>query len=138
MWRIIRGLLEDRRRTMTRRLAGPALAVLVAMVFVLIAIVALSAALFLWLTPVLGAVQAALVLAVAAVALAGIALLPVALKRHPPPEPAAQPAGVDFAALLPLVSSILKLRPLLLGALLVALFATLTSKPTDSGDIPED
>jgi hypothetical protein len=138
MWRIIRGLLEDRRRTMTRRLAGPALAVVVAMVFVLIAIVALSAALFLWLTPVLGAVQAALVLAVAAVALAGIALLPVALKRHPPPEPAAQPAGVDFAALLPLVSSILKLRPLLLGALLVALFATLTSKPTDSGDIPED
>jgi hypothetical protein len=138
MWRIIRGLLEDRRRTMTRRLAGPALAVVVAMVFVLIAIVALSAALFLWLTPVLGAVQAALVLAVAAVALAGIALLPVALKRHPPPEPAAQSAGVDFAALLPLVSSILKLRPLLLGALLVALFATLTSKPTDSGDIPED
>src|SRR5450631_3767091 len=108
MWRIIRGLLEDRRRTMTRRLAGPALAVVVAMVFVLIAIVALSAALFLWLTPVLGAVQAALVLAVAAVALAGIALLPVALKRHPPPEPTAQPAGVDFAALLPLISSILK------------------------------
>jgi uncharacterized membrane protein YedE/YeeE len=140
MWRIFLRPIEARARAMTQRIAMSTLSILIATVLLVIALLALSAALFLWLTPVLGAIESALLVAAAALVLAAIALLPVFLKRRPMPQPAAQPAsqaGVDIATLLPLVTSILKLRPLLLGALLVALFATLTSKPTDSGENPD-
>jgi uncharacterized membrane protein YedE/YeeE len=137
MWRTLTGLVEAPIRAMAQQIAIPALSILIAAVLFLIALLALLSALFLWLSPIVGAIFSALLVAATALILAGIALLPVLLRRRPAPKQQAAPAFVDLATLLPLVPNLVKLRPLLVGALLVALFVTLTAKPADGDKDPE-
>jgi hypothetical protein len=80
----------------------------------------------------LGSIGSALAVAAAALLLATLALLPFLPNRRNAPKPAPTPvAGVDLATVLPLISNMVKSRPMVLGALLVALVVVLTAKPDD-------
>jgi Na+-driven multidrug efflux pump len=132
MWRLLMGVIEARAQALTQRLAVPTLLILIASSLLMIAICALFIALFLYLVPMLGPIGSALGVAAAALVMGALALLPLRRSRRPPPAPsAAAPTGVDFASLLPLISNIVKTRPLVFGALLVALVLALTSKSND-------
>jgi hypothetical protein len=132
MGRILIGLIGSRARALAQRIAIPTLSILIAASFFLIALCALCIAFFLYLTPMLGPIGSALGVAAVTLILGALALLPLRRRRRAPPPPAAAaPTGVDFATLLPLISKMVKLRPLVLGALLVAIAVTLTSRSDD-------
>jgi hypothetical protein len=132
MWRILMGVIESRARALAQRIAVPTFSILFAASFFTIALCALFIAFFLYLTPILGQIGSALGVAAVTLILGALALLPLRRRRRAPPPPAAAaPIGVDFATLLPLISNMVKLRPLVLGALLVAIVVTLTSKSDD-------
>ena len=128
MWRALLELLDASTRAVFRRVTAPALSIFLAAILVLVALLALSAATYLSLAPIVGPIGSALAVAAGALVLAVIALLPLLMRRHPPaPPPSANP--VDVATILPLLLDVVKTRPLLIGALVIALVATLTSKP---------
>lgn len=78
------GLAGDQARMMARHIAAPAISALVGTFFVLLAVAALFAALFLWLEQTHGPVVAALSVSLVAFALGLVALLPLLLRRRRP------------------------------------------------------
>jgi hypothetical protein len=128
MWRALFGLLDPPARAVSRRLTIRALLLVAAAVLVWIALFALSAAAYLALAPIVGAIGAALAVAASAFVLAAIALLPVLIRRHPPPPPA-KSDPIDVATILPILQKGVQTRPLLISAIVLALVAALTSKP---------
>jgi len=122
------GLAGDQARMMARHIAAPAISALVGTFFVLLAVAALFAALFLWLEQTHGPVVAALSVSLVAFALGLVALLPLLLRRRRPIPPPAS-AMFDLASTtVPKMASLLGPRQIAIGAVVLALVFSLTSR----------
>ena len=110
---------QEKAQTAVKRVAIPAAFGLVAVLFFVIVVVALFAALFYWLTSLYGPITGALVVAAVALVLGLIALLPLAVRRRPAPPPPA-PNPPQFASLLAQTAPALALKRPLLSAFLLA------------------
>jgi hypothetical protein len=112
---------QQKAQTAAKRIAVPAAFGLVAAVLFLFVVIALFAALFLWLTSLYGPITAALVVAAVALVLGLMALLPLVVGRGPaPPPPAPNPTTPQFASLLAQTAPALALKRPLLSAFLLA------------------
>ena len=110
---------QEKAQTAVKRVAIPAAFGLVALLFFVIVVVALFAALFYWLTSLYGPITGALVVAAVALVLGLIALLPLAVRRRPAPPPP-PPNPPQFASLLAQTAPALALKRPLLSAFLLA------------------
>jgi hypothetical protein len=112
---------QQKAQTAAKRIVVPAAFGLVAAVLFLFVVIALFAALFLWLTSLYGPITAALVVAAVALVLGLMTLLPLVVGRRPaPPPPAPNPTTPQFAALLAQTAPALALKRPLLSAFLLA------------------
>ena len=113
---------QEKAQTAVKRVAIPAAFGMVAAVFFLVVLIALFAALFLWLTSLYGPITAALIVAAVALVLGLIALLPIMVGRRPaPPPPAPNQTTPQFASLLAQTAPALALKRPLLSAFLLAI-----------------
>lgn len=112
---------QQKAQTAAKRIVVPAAFGLVAAVLFLFVVIALFAALFLWLTSLYGPITAALVVAAVALVLGLMTLLPLVVGRRPaPPPPAPNPTTPQFASLLAQTAPALALKRPLLSAFLLA------------------
>lgn len=118
---------QEKAQAAVKRVAIPAAFGLVAVVFFLIVVVALFAALFYWLTALYGPITAALLVAAVALVLGLIALLPLAVRRQPPP-----PNPPQFASLLAQTAPALALKRPLLSAFLLAVALGMMARGSSS------
>jgi hypothetical protein len=93
-------LAEARAKKAAGRVAVSAAFALVGLVLVVFAAAGLFVALFAWLEPERGAAVAALICAGAALGLAILALLPLAFRRRPAPQPPPEGALQQFVTLM--------------------------------------
>jgi hypothetical protein len=120
---------QQKAQIAVRRVAVPAAFALIAALLFLFVVIALFAALFLWLTSLYGSTTAALVVAAVALVLGLMALLPLVVGRRPaPPPPAPNPSMPQFASLLAQTAPSLALKRPLLTALLLAVALGLTAR----------
>ncbi len=120
---------QEKAQIAVKRVAIPAAFGLVAVVFFLIVVIALFAALFYWLTSLYGPITAALLVAAVALVLGLIALLPLAVRRGlaaPPPNPP------QFASLLAQTAPALALKRPLLSAFLLAVALGMMARGSSS------
>ena len=115
-------------RVAARRVAVPAAFALVGGLFVLFAVAGLFAALFFWVEPEHGPVAAALICAAIAVVLAILALLPLALKRRPAPQPPPEGALPQFVSLMAKTAPNLAPRQLIVTAALLGVALVLSAR----------
>jgi hypothetical protein len=118
----------QRQATMAvRRAAVPAGFALAGGILFLFAVAGLFAALFFWLEPEYGPLEASLLVAAVAIILGLLALLPLALKRRPKPPPpdATLP---QFVSLLTRSTPGFAPRQLILTGILLALALGLTAR----------
>src|SRR5260370_18660989 len=107
-----------------RRAAVPAAFALAGAILFLFAVAGLFAALFFWLEPEHGPLAASLIVAVVALVLGLLALLPLVIKRPKPPPDTTLP---QFVSLMARSAPGLAPRQLILTAVLLALALGLTS-----------
>ncbi len=122
---------QEKAQTAVKRVAIPAAFGLVAVVFFLIVVIALFAALFYWLTSLYGPITAALLVAAVALVLGLIALLPLAVRRRPAPPPP-PPNPPQFASLLAQTAPALALKRPLLSAFLLAVALGMMARGSSS------
>jgi hypothetical protein len=122
----------QRQATMAaRRAAVPAVSAFVGVILFIFAVAGLFAALFFWLEPVYGPIEAALIVTAVAIVLGLVALLPLAVKRRPPPPPP-DPTLDQFVSLVARSTPGLAPRHLILTAFLAALALGLSGRrPAD-------
>jgi hypothetical protein len=117
---------QQRVQIAAKRIAIPTAFGVVAVIFFLIVLTSLFAALFYWLASLYGPVTAALIVAAVALVLGLIALLPVVVGRRPaPPPPAPISTTPQVAALLAQTAPLALKRPLLTAVLLAVALGVL-------------
>jgi Putative Actinobacterial Holin-X, holin superfamily III len=121
-------LAKAQAKTAARRIAVPAAFAVVAGLFALFAMAALFVALFCWLEPEHGPAVAALVCAGAAIVLAILALLPLAFRRRPAPQPPPEGALSQFVTLMAKTAPGLGPRQIVVAAALLGAALALTAR----------
>ena len=121
---------QEKAQTAAKRVAIPAAFGLIAALFFVIVVLSLFAALFYWLTSLYGPITAALIVAAVALVLGLIALLPIVVKRKPPPPAPSQP---QFASLLAQTAPALALKRPLLSAFLLAVALGMMARGSTTG-----
>jgi apolipoprotein N-acyltransferase len=111
-----------------RRVAAPATFALVAGLFALFGVAGLFAALFFWIAPELGPIPAALICAAIAIVLALVALLPLAFRRPPAPQPASERALPQIVSLMAKTAPSLAPKQLILTAALLRVALVLSAQ----------
>ncbi len=126
-------LVADHARAAARRAAVPVAFALMSAAFAAVAVVGFFGALFFSLAPTLGPLNASLIVAACALALAVLASTPLWIRSRPKSPPPSQPALGDFVGLLTKSAPSLSPRQIALAAVLLALALGLMAgrKPDD-------
>jgi hypothetical protein len=125
-------LAQQQAQAAVRRVAVPAAFACVAGVFFLIALVGLFAALFFWLEAMVGPIAAAAIVAVIALVLGLLALVPLTTKRRPKP-PASDTTVPQLVSLLTQSAPSLSPRETAVAAFLLAVVLGLMARGSSSG-----
>ncbi len=120
-------LVQEQVASRVRRVAVPAAFAVVGAIFVLFTVAGLFAALFFWFEPEHGPVNAALLCAVVALILAGIAFVPLLFGRRKPPPPKTE-MFPQFVTLMAKSAPGLKPRQLIVAAVLVGAALVLSAR----------
>jgi len=116
-----------------RRVAVPAAFAIVGGLFAVFALAGLFMALFFWLAPEHGPLEASLILTLVALVLALLAFLPLLLRRKPAPPPVQQDSMLpQFVSLLARTTPGLSPKPLLISAALVGVMLFFGSRSNKS------
>jgi hypothetical protein len=113
-----------------RRVAAPAAFALLGGLFALFGVAGLFAALFFWIEPGLGPIPAALICAAIAIVLAIVALLPLAFRRRPAPQPASERALPQLVSLMAKTAPTLAPKQLIVTAALLGVALVLSAQGT--------
>ncbi len=121
-------LAEAQARKAVGRIAAAAAFALVGGLLILFAVAGLFSALFFWLEPEHGPIAASLICAGVAVVLAILALLPLAFRRRPAPQPASESALPQFVSLMAKSAPNLGPRQLIATAALLGVALVLSTQ----------
>lgn len=118
---LVQKQVQTQVNVVVRRVAVPAAFAAVAGLFALFALAGLFMALFFWLAPERGPLEASLIVTLVALALALLAVLPIVFRRKPAPPPVQQDSMLpQFVSLLARTTPGLSPKSLIISAALVA------------------